>query len=249
MAKVYKGPYWNGKPEHDQNIYDLIASKARRMRASRPEFKAGISEDDFIGEAFLLFETRKVHKAYDPSKGDFYRFFGVSLRNTMIDKLATTYGHVKSSRTRADDADHIKTDKFSGSEMAIQRLDDENLHERVSTMNEAPESVIGLEEYEETIQMYAPTLSTVWFGDVKHPHEMVHPSKGHPLKLRAERLAIIRDEADRMLSVVGDYLFDHELSSEKHEALVEVIVEQFSRWRGERGEYQKKEKIPDPDPS
>jgi hypothetical protein len=240
MAQIYTGPFWNGKPEHDQNIYDMIVSKAKRMRGSRPEFKAGISEDDFVGEAFLLFQSRKVHKNYEATKGDFWRFFAVSLRNMAIDKLGSTYSHVKSGRARGTDDDSAKNDKLSGSEMAIQRLDDENLHERVTVSSDSPEAIIGLEEYEAQILELAPTLAGVWLGSINHPHEMVHPVKGHPLTSRKERISIVAREADRMLDQLGDYLFGFELSVEQHEEYVETIVDQFSRWRGERGSYKKK---------
>jgi hypothetical protein len=252
MAKVYKGPYWNGKHDHDLNLFEMIREKARNMWRSKQIFKAGISEEDFVGEAFLLFESRKVHLSYDPSKGDFFRFFGVSLRNLMVDKVSTTYSHVKTSRPRETDADHVKNDKLGGTEMAVQRLDDESLHERLETNNYSPEVVIGLEEYEEVVREYAPTLSSVWFGDVTHPFEMVHPTRGHPLKSRDERMDIVRDEADRMLAVVAEHLFGSEISLEHHEKLVGMIVEQFSKWRGARGSYkktQKQEEIEEPNSS
>jgi hypothetical protein len=242
MAKVYKGPYWNGKHEHDLNLFEKISAKAKNMWRSKQIFQAGISEEDFIGEAFLLFESRKVHRSYDPSKGDFFRFFGVSLRNTMIDKISSTYSHVKTSRPRESDAESVRVDKMSGTEMAVQRLDDENLHERIETDSTSPEAVIGLEQYEEVVREYAPTLSSVWFGEVNHPHAMIHPREGHYLKTRTERLEIVRDEADRMLAVVEDHLFEHEVSLDRHEELVEMIVVQFSKWRGERGGYKKRDK-------
>jgi len=242
MAKVYKGPYWNGQHDHDLNLFEKIRAKARNMYRSKDIFKAGISEEDFIGEAFLLFESRKVHKSYDPSKGDFFRFFGVSLRNVMLDKVSTTYSHVKTTRPRESDAEHVRSGKMSGTEMAVQRLDDENLHERLYTDNGSPEAVIGLDQYDEIIMEYAPTLASVWFGSVTHPHEMIHPRSQYPLKSRAERLEIVRDEADRMLAVVEDHLLNYEVSLEQHEQLVEMIVEQFAKWRGARGAYKKKTK-------
>lgn len=246
MAKVYKGPYWNGKPEHDQNLFDMIVSKANKMWLSKPVFKNGIAMEDFQGEAFLLFESRKVHKSYDPSKGDFFRFFAVSLRNVMIDKLSTSYSHVKTTRARDHEEDSVRSEKMSGTEMAIQRIDDENLHERIFTDNNSPESIINLEEYEETVKGIAPTLYTVWFGSVSHPHDLKHPVLGHPLKSKYERMKIIEIEANAVLNEMGHQLFDHEISEETKNSLVNKIVDQFSRWRGERGEYKKSQKKPDP---
>lgn len=216
---------------------DLI-DLADKAYNSRKEFKASISREDFRGEA-LLFLCESNFSGFDAEQGNFKAYFYRSLVNRMIDEVCARYSVVKTSRVRDDDAGDQVAAKFNGSAMASSDLDEESWGHEVLGGGESLLEQLEGSQHLGLMGELAPTLYEAYFGVANHPYDLVDPQTGRALESKKHRLAIVRDEADRFFAAVGEELFGYDLELEEHEALVEEIVHQFSKWRGARGKYER----------